>query len=485
MVTLLTVIYVICAVFLSCYAFGATILLLAYWRHRHEHIETPSIDTWPTVAVQLPIYNERYVVERLLQAVANLNYPRHLLTVQVLDDSTDETVELTARCVEKLRAEGLNIHHVRRPDRKGYKAGALAYGMTLLEGVEYVAVLDADFVPPPNFLRDTVPHMVVNPRLGMVQGRWGHLNHEGNVLTRGQAMALDGHFVVEQTGRNRAGWLINFNGSGGVWRVSAIQDAGGWTDETLTEDLDLSYRAQLKGWRFLYLPEIVVPGELPPEISAYKQQQARWAKGGTQCMVMLLGPVWRSKRLTLTQRLMATMHLCQYLNQPMMVMLLLLTPPILILTRMENLPLAPLSISGLGPPLVYVFSQRALYSDWSRRFLIFPALMAMGTGLAWNNTRAVISGLVTKKGEFKRTPKYAVMAGKRNRYSLRGDSTILIEIMLSLYALGGALLALVYMPPLMPYLVIYALSFGFVALRGISETLRTARDTGAWHGVAH
>ncbi|MBA3872666.1 MAG: glycosyltransferase, partial [Anaerolineae bacterium] len=235
---------------------------------------TPPVEKWPTVVVQLPLYNERYVVRRLLDSVAALDYPRELLTVQVLDDSNDETIEITATKVAELSAKGLNILHVRRPERTGYKAGAMAYGMSLVES-EFVMVLDADFVPAPDFLRKTIPHLVARPRLGMVQTRWGHLNPFNNWLTLGQTLALDSHFVVEQTARSRGGWLMTFNGSGGVWRAQCIREAGGWRDLTLTEDLDLSYRAQLAGWEFLYLPDVVVPGELPPQIAAYKQQQAR------------------------------------------------------------------------------------------------------------------------------------------------------------------------------------------------------------------
>nr|PZN54375.1 MAG: hypothetical protein DIU68_10660 [Chloroflexota bacterium] len=420
-------------------------------------------------------YNERYVVRRLLDAVARLDYPRDKLTIQVLDDSTDETSEIVAARVAALRATGLDIQHIRRANRNGFKAGALAYGLERLTS-EYVAVLDADFVPPPSFLRDIIPHMVADPSIGMVQSRWGHLNANGNMLTRGQAMALDGHFVVEQVGRNRSGWLINFNGSGGVWRTAAIHDAGGWTDETLTEDLDLSYRAQLKGWKFLYLPSVVVPGELPPDLAAYKQQQARWAKGGTQCMVLLLGKIWRSPRLTFTQRVMATAHLAQYMNAVLMIVLLVLTPPVLILTRMENMPLGPLGLAGLGPPLVYLVSQHALYPNWKQRFLHFPALMAIGTGLAWNNCLAVLSGLFQKKGEFKRTPKYAINRTIDSSYRLAGDWTIVIEALFSVYALMGALIAMRLSPTLVIYLGIYCFAFGVVALWGISETVKVRRS---------
>lgn len=474
--TLMTIVYVLCAVLLSLYAVGAIVLLVSYLKHRHIRILTPQVDiiTWPKAAIQLPLYNERFVVERLLEAVAMMDYPRDRYVVQVLDDSEDDTVELVAQVVARLKATGLNIEHVCRPNRTGYKAGALAYGMELLKehDIEYVAVLDADFVPPPDFLKNTIPHMIADPKLGMVQGRWGHLNWEGNLLTRGQAMALDGHFIVEQAGRNSAGWLMNFNGSGGIWRVKAIEEAGGWNDITLTEDLDLSYRAQLLGWRFLFLPDVIVPGELPPLLSAYKQQQARWAKGGTQCLALLIGPIWHNPYLSKTQRLMATLHLCQYLTAPMVVLLVLLTPPLVAADQMQKLPLGFLGLAGLGPPLLFIISQQALYTNWKQRILALPALITIGTGMALNNTRAVLGGLMSQRGEFKRTPKYAANHKQAaRRYLLQGDKLVVFEALFALYALLGATLALDNAPTLVPYLVIYAFSFGLIALWSMKEML--------------
>lgn len=459
----LELIYVICALLLLIYAAASLLLLIIFWRHRHQQLHPPAIDQWPTVVIQLPIYNERYVVERLLCAVALLDYPRGLLTVQVLDDSTDDTPGVVAALVEHLRADGLNIVHVRREKRTGYKAGALAYGLSLVDS-ELVMVLDADFVPAPDFLRRTVPYLVANPNVGMVQTRWGHLNAYDNALTLGQTLALDGHFVVEQTARNRAGWLINFNGSGGVWRADCIREAGGWSDDTLTEDLELSYRAQLNGWRFLYLPDVVVPAELPQQMAAYKQQQARWAKGSTQTLLRTLIPVWRG-RLTLGQRIMATMHLCQYMPHPLMLTLLLLTPPLMIGRELQDLPFQPLGMVGLGPPLIYVISQYMLYPDWWRRLLAFPVLLALGTGIAWNNTVAVIGGLLPgRKGEeFRRTPKFGAV-GMGSPYALRIDRSMLVELGLALYATWGIWLAMRFNRALVPLLAVYSFAFGMVAL---------------------
>lgn len=472
----LVLVYVGCALLLALYACGALVLLYTYLRHRSDTYDFKPLTEFPAVAVQLPVYNEAFVVERLIQSVASLDYPRDRLYIQVLDDSNDDTSARVAALLPDLLAQGVQIAHIQREKRTGYKAGALAYGLTLLPPeVLYVAVLDADFVPPPEFLMRTLPYMVDNPRLGMVQARWGHLNTDDNVLTRGQTLALDGHFVVEQTARNRAGWLMNFNGTGGVWRRQAIEDAGGWRDVTLTEDLDLSYRAQLFGWRFLYLPELVVPGELPPHIAAYKQQQARWAKGGTQCMKLLMRPIWTHPRLSFMQRLMATMHVCQYLVHPLIILMLLVTPLLLITDRMDGLFLGPLGLVALGPPLIFIISQRELYPDWRRRIIILPALIALGTGTAWSNARAVVSGLFNIPEEFKRTPKYAERK-TANPYTVRLNSNVYAELFLCAYAFASAAMAVQGAPSLAPYLLLYGFAFGTVAYWGLHDFWEERRE---------
>ena len=338
-----------------------------------------------------------------------------------------------------------------------------------------VAVLDADFVPPPDFLKRAIAHLVTNAHLAAVQGRWGHLNSQQNSLTKAATLALDGHFVIEQMARNRAGWLMNFNGSGGVWRVKAIEQAGGWQATTLTEDMDLSYRAQLIGWRFLYLPDLVVPGEIPPQITAYKQQQARWAQGGTQCFRRLIGPVWRTPGLTLMQRLMATMHLSQYVMHPIMIGVILLTPPLLLAHSLQHLNFSLIGIAGLGPPLVYIISQQALYVDWQKRtFTAMPLLFVIGTGIAWTNSRAVLRGFLNVRDEFRRTPKYAQkLTG--NSYALRLTTSTFWEFALSLYAAWGVWTAYRLAPELIVYLSIYCLAFGVVALWGVRDSLVTNR----------
>ncbi len=459
--------YVLVAALLAFYA-GSTLLLLAiYWRNRHRKLTPPTIADWPTVAVQLPIYNERHVVTGLLNAVAKLDYPQNRLLIQVLDDSTDETTALIAQKVAELRQQGLQVEHVRRDNRAGYKAGALADGLKNIDS-EFVLVLDADFRPRPDFLRRMLPYLVDDDRLGMVQARWSHLNAFDNALTLGQTLALDGHFLVEQTARNRAGWLMNFSGSGGVWRTACIRAVGGWQATTLTEDLELSYRAQLAGWRFLYVPEVEIPAELPPQMAAYKQQQARWAQGSTQTLRQFFWPLWQAQ-LTFGQRIMATLHLCQYLPHPLMLCMLLLTPPLMLAHGLENLPLAPLGIMGLGPPLLFVITQRTLYPDWQQRIVAFPVLLALGMGIAWNNTQAVMRGLRASGFEFRRTPKFAADWSASN-YALRQDATVWGELLLAFYALAGVLVAQQHYPALLPYVALYALGFLFVAGWSLRDT---------------
>lgn len=464
---MLALIYLSGALLLSAFAVGTTTLLLMYLRGRREALATPEIETYPHVVVQLPIYNEHYVVERLLNAAAALDYPCDKLTIQVLDDSTDDTCELIAERVAMLRESGIPIHHIRRETREGYKAGALAYGLTITDA-EYVAVFDADFVPPPDFLKRTIPHLVCDPDLALVQGRWGHLNTGQNLLTRAVALAIDGHFIIEQFARNRGGLLMNFNGTGGVWRISAIHDSGGWQDRTLTEDMDLSYRAQLCGWKFLFLPELEVPGEVPPRLTAYQLQQQRWADGGSRCFALLIKPVWTHPRLTLAQRLMATMHLCQYLVHPVIVLLLLLAPPLLLLGELQRMPLGFLGFLSIFPPLVFVISQRALHRDWLGRLSLgLIPLVIVGMGMAWSNARGAVHGLFSTRSTFERTPKYN--GARAIRYRVQARMNVVVELLLCLYTAWGAVVASQLAPGLVGYLAVYSLAFGVVALWSLRD----------------
>ncbi|MCK6579568.1 MAG: glycosyltransferase [Anaerolineae bacterium] len=468
LIALLRLLYLGCVALLTAYALGAGVILIAYLRRRPDPPNAappPPIDSdetdaaLPTVCVQLPVFDEPFVVERLIDAAARLDYPASRLMIQVLDDSDDVTPQEAAARVAHWAARGVRIEHIRREKRQGFKAGALAHGAALCDA-EFFVVFDADFVPPPDFLRRTLPLFLADPTIGMVQTRWGHLNADANTLTRAVALALDGHFVVEQAARSSAGWLLNFNGSGGVWRAKAIQEAGGWSPETLTEDLDLSYRAQLAGWRLVYLSDLVVPGEIPPRLSLYRQQQARWAQGGTQVLTRILGALWRSPALTLMQRLMATMHLAQYLVHVLVLILIILTPLLIALGALPSFSFGPLGLVSLFPVLIFAISQQALYPDWLRRLARgFPALLIIATGMAWSNARSALRGVIVDGGEFRRTPKFGSTA-----VTAIPTPVISVELILCLYSAFSAWLAFRRAPGLTIYFLIYTLSFGIMTI---------------------
>ncbi|MGC9398594.1 MAG: glycosyltransferase [Anaerolineae bacterium] len=425
---------------LSVYALHALLLILLFLRHRGDPQPTPpplSAEDLPMVTVQIPLRNERYVVRRILQAAAALDWPRDRLEIQVLDDSDDATTALARNVAEELRGEGVNIYVLHRRHPRGHKAGALAKGLHKARGA-FVAIFDADFCPEPDFLKQTLPHFWTSPRVGLVQARWGHLNAEYSPITRAQALLLDAHFTVEHIARNRSGLLMNFNGTAGVWRREAMLDAGGWQSDTVAEDLDLSYRAQLRGWEVRYLPDVVAPAELPPLLAAFKRQQYRWAKGATQVLRKLAGPILRAPRLTPFQKAMAFLHLSGYVTQPLFLMLFLLMLPMVLFAP----PLPPTS-AVLGtvvtiPPLLYVIGQVSLYRDWPRRILAYPVTMLMGVGITVSTTLAIADGLLHWGGTFQRTPKFHLQrregTWRRSAYRLGGDVTTLGELALGLYA---------------------------------------------------
>lgn len=431
---------------LGLYGIHRLVLVARYLRHRERAPRRPpDPETWPRVTVQLPLYNERYVVERLIEAVCELDYPRDRLEIQVLDDSTDATRELARRQVERFRALGHDIRHLHRRDRTGYKAGALANGLERARG-ELVAVFDADFVPPPDFLRRTVPHFA-DPAVGMVQARWDHLNRDASLLTRIQAVLLDGHFIVEHTARHRAGCFFNFNGTAGIWRRQAIEDAGGWSHDTVTEDLDLSYRSQLAGWKFLYLVDLGTPAELPESVQAFKSQQHRWAKGAIQTGRKLL-PRILGERLPRRVKLEAFVHLTNNVSYPLLILLSLLLYPAMVV-RHGSSPAtilfidAPLFLAATGSIfLFYLVSQLARPG----RSLLFPGLIGLGIGLAVNNTRAVVEGLVRRGGVFERTPKSgrsgSRTARRRTGYRARAFFSFPLEGLLTAYMGACSMLAI-------------------------------------------
>jgi cellulose synthase/poly-beta-1,6-N-acetylglucosamine synthase-like glycosyltransferase len=429
---------------------------------------TPVLDRFPRVTIQLPIFNEKYTIERLLTSVTHFDYPADKLQIQVLDDSTDDTAILTKNLVDDYKSQGIDIEWIHRTDRTGYKAGALAHGLQSASG-ELVAIFDADFVPDADWLKKTVPYFK-NQLLGCLQTRWGHTNRKYNSLTRVEAMAIDGHFIVEQTVRSRNDFLLNFNGTAGLWRRSCIEDAGGWQWDTLTEDLDLSYRAQMRGWKIDYLPDVVVPAELPPQVEAYKNQQFRWAKGSFQVVRKILPEVLGRSRLPWHIRLLAFLHITGYGVHPLMLALLILTLPVGLFAP-HAFKLFPLSIvTAFGPPLVYLSAKAAHSPSLAERLRLLPLLTITGFGLCLNTSVAVIEGLIGKGGVFVRTPKLNLQDTKKGGkpvdkgYIAPISPLVWLEIILGLYAmLTAAVLAPLLGWSVIPWMVIYSLGFFYVA----------------------
>ncbi|MCC6187754.1 MAG: glycosyltransferase [Anaerolineales bacterium] len=435
---------------------------------------------WPTVLVQLPLYNERYVVERLIDAAAAMDYPPDRLHIQVLDDSTDDTAALARARVAYHRARGLTITYQHRQRRSDYKAGALAAGLLAAES-ELVAIFDADFVPGCDFLRRTVPVVQADPRLALVQTRWEHLNADYDMLTRAEALALDAYFGGEQFVRSRLGLLMNFNGSGGVWRRAAIEDAGGWQGDTLAEDLDLSYRAQLRGWRLVYLPGVTAPAELPTSITAFKRQQFRWAKGSFQVLRKLGGQLLAAP-ISPVRKLEGLLHLTGYLPHALMVVTLVLSLPVVLLFHGQTaMHWSVLGAAGFGPILLGVVAQAGLRRDWPRRVIYYPALILVGIGLALTSAHAAWQAFFGPASEFLRTPKTPPGPGA-SAYAMPLDWTTWGESFLAFYALVTGMLALELAPALAPMAFIYVLGFGATAALGFwqSDHLRqrkAARQT--------
>ena len=425
---------------------------------------------WPHVTIQLPIYNERYVVERLIESVCRIDYPKNLLEVQVLDDSNDDTVQIARAMVAKMKAAGVDIAYVNRADRRGFKAGALKEGLKTAKG-SLLAVFDADFIPNPDFLMESVPYFQ-DPRIGMLQTRWGHINSDYSLLTRAQSIGIDGHFGVEQASRSWSGFFMNFNGTAGVWRKKTIQDAGGWQADTLTEDLDLSYRAQLKGWKLKFASQVVCAGEIPVTINAFKSQQHRWAKGSIQTAKKNLGKLFKSD-VSWIVKVQAFLHLTHYMVHPMMLVVVLTSVPMLYTQWFfDNLAypiliFTLLCLATFGPSSLYLFSQRVLYRDWKTRIKYLPFLMCLGTGIAVNNTKAVLEALFNIKSGFIRTPKYGIQKKgenwKNKHYAIPLNSISILEFFLGLYSLTGLLMFLFFSKYLVsPFLLIYTCGFFYV-----------------------
>lgn len=484
----LIIIYAFAAIILALYGFNGLIYTTAFvwlrWIRPRKPQPTPLIalmsdPNLPTVVVQLPIYNERYVVERLIDAVATLEYPTDRLHIQVLDDSTDDTVALARAVVAQHKARGVHIDYIQRPQRKGYKAGALAYGLTRSQA-EFVCIFDADFVPPADFLLRVMPQFA-DQTIGLVQTRWGHLNATHSLLTRAQALLLDGHFGVEQYVRSQLGLLMNFNGSAGVWRRTCIDESGGWQADTIAEDLDLSYRAQLQGWRLRYLPEVVVPAEIPTLLAGFKRQQFRWAKGSIQCVLKNGGRLINSHE-SLARKIEGLLHLTGYIVHPLMMVVLLLSLPLVVTGEFNRVHLGAIGLAGFGAPIMFAVSQLALYpKGWFKRTLFLPTIVFLGPGLALNNTVAIIEACLGRNPTlFLRTPKFQIenKLGRANTkekevvpYNLPIDWTTWAEIFLVIYTGLTTAQAMLHAPGLAPFMASYAIGFGYTAWLGVKQSL--------------
>jgi len=394
-------VYVFSVAGIALFGLLGSITLFYYHRHRHRKYSCPKIDQedLPSVTVQLPIYNERYVVQRLIESAVKLDYPRDRLQIQVIDDSTDDTTDRAAKLVDSFGKAGVNIELHHRQHREGYKAGALGNAIRHATG-EFIAVFDADFVPDPDFLLKTVPHFIGNQRLGMVQARWGHLNPDDSQLTAAQSIALDKHFAMEQTVRHRANMYPKFNGSGGVWRRKTVEDSGGWLSDTVCEDLCLSTRAILRGWKFRFLNDVVAPAELPTTLSAYKNQQARWAKGSTQCLVKYGPSILRDQDHSILARSYALLSMAGYTTHLLLLILLLVQVPLIFLGFRPPIYLLIFGIIGLSQPILFVLGQKETYPGWWRRLRYFPAMLIIAIGLAPANSRAIVQTFFGKNHVF-------------------------------------------------------------------------------------
>lgn len=454
--TLILFLYFLVLVILGAFGIHRYVMVYLYTRHKDRKASFKPVSEGrvpPVVTVQLPLFNEMYVAERLLASVTEIRYPKDRLEIQVLDDSTDETTAIAEAAVTEARAAGFDVSLIHRTDRTGFKAGALENGLKTAKG-EFVLIFDADFIAPADILEKSLGHFE-DEKVGMVQARWGHVNRSYSLLTELQSIMLDGHFIMEHGGRNRSGRFFNFNGTAGIWRKSAIVDAGGWEHDTLTEDLDLSYRAQMRGWRFVFLEDLVSPAELPVDINAFKSQQARWAKGSAQVCLKLLPRILASS-LPADIKAEATFHLTANFAYPLMVALSLLMFPAMVIRYnmgwVEMLLIdVPLFLGATTSVCsFYAFAQRQVFGEesWPKRLRYVPGVLALGIGLSVNNAKAVIEGILGKPSEFVRTPKLGVLAAnddwRLKRYRGLTNWVPYVELSLAFYFAAMAVYAITH-----------------------------------------
>lgn len=494
----MVLVYFLDIVALFYYGVHCYVMVKLYLKNRHKCVTnkdelahlTQKMGKWPMVTIQLPMFNEKYVAERLITAITELDYPKTKMDIQVLDDSTDETVQIAKNIVQKFKQRGFKISYIHRKNREGHKAGALREGMKVAKG-KFIAIFDADFIPAKEFLRNTVPYFFENDNIGMVQTRWGHINADYSILTKAQSIGIDGHFSIEQVARAGGDLWLNFNGTAGIWRKACIENAGGWQSDTLTEDFDLSYRAELRGWKFKYISDVVNPAELPATVAAYKSQQFRWCKGSIQTAVKLIPTIWKAK-LPWEIKLEAMTHLTNYSVHPLMIINILATLPLLYFHEQFielTLPFVFgfavfLSVGTFGPMVMYLVSQKTLYNDWKKKILWMPILTMIGTGIAVNNTKAWLEAIMGKKSGFVRTPKLKI-EGKsdsiteRNAYtSIAFDKLVFWEL-----ALIGYILTTIHFAFatgklfVIPYMLLYAGGFMYIAFTSLKTTFKTLLET--------
>ncbi len=475
-------------VFAGLSVFGAHRIkvLYLYWKHRpDEPRPTSEFPELPRLTVQLPIFNELNVVERLLKAVVALDYPADKLQIQVLDDSTDETAAFTEKLCAEIAATGRDIEFRHRTNRHGFKAGALDEAMPTATG-EFIVIFDADFLPAPDMLRKMIHHFT-DERVGLVQARWGHINKNFSLLTKLQAMFLDGHLVLEQTARSRHGEFLNFNGTAGIWRRKAITESGGWQHDTLTEDLDLSYRAQLRGWRFIYLKDVVVPAELPPDMDSFKSQQHRWTKGSIQVCKKIFTDVWDSEE-SLPIKLEATAHLGSNFAYLLTLCTLVLMYPANFMfgnswVKAVLVDIPVFLFASLSVIVFYLTAQGAqTKGGWWKTLPYLPLLLALGIGMSINNGKAVLEALLGQESDFVRTPKYGVetqsqIRQQKPKYAAGKSLVLWIEVALALYFLGMMVMAVVrHQWASLPFLGLFFFGFAYVAGGSLAKRL----NMGAW-----
>jgi len=468
--------FIISAVIITAYT--CNFYYLAFLSNHRKQVQMIGNMGEPTVTIQLPIYNEKYVAARLVDSVCSMDYPKEKMRIMVLDDSDDDTSKLLEELVIKHKKNGFDISHIKRPNRNGYKAGALKYAMKFTKS-EFVAIFDADFIPPPWFLRKTIPYFV-NSKIGLIQCRWGHLNENYSALTQAQALNLDFHFLVEQRAKSNSHLFMNFNGTAGIWRKDCIDDAGGWHTATLVEDLDLSYRAQMKGWKCMFIPEIVVDAELPVQMNGAKRQQFRWAKGSIQCAIKLLGSILIKRKIAFDAKLQAFIQLTRHIVFPLM-LIQFLTLPILLASQVNLYVVSVIpaitiiAYLAMGPGAYLLVIQKLWKKNWKYKAKALPYLLVYSLGMSVNNTVAVFDAMFGKKNEFLRTPKYGIIKNtddwRDKAYNLPFTKTTLLEIFFGIYGLLGILIAIFSSNPIFsPIIGLQAVGFFYIAYLSVSHT---------------